>query len=290
MVYKGLMLTNAMLPAEKNSDLFAWGLDELADYDIQLIEFYSPDTELSRLYGALSRERGYQVIFHSALDQKRSGWCRLCDEDARQRELSVDFTKASIEKAIASGARKAVLQSGLYPKDASFEGACLDSLERSLDELMRFVGNDILLSIEPCDRSVDVRQLIGPAMETYSFMHRPSLHNVSLTLDTAHIALTFEDPYETIRLCKPFSDHIHLANCYIDRENALFGDKHPLFGADGGVIDDAQAQELYHRLLRLYDGEDLYISTEMIGRDAEPRGYFRSMLSSMPWFFLKRSH
>lgn len=288
MIYKGLMLTNAMLPSEKDSALFEWGLDAMVDYDIQLIEFYTPELELSRLYGKLIRERGYKTIFHSALDQKRSGWCRLCAEDTAVREKSVDFTKVSIEKGIAAGALKVVVQSGLYPNDPSFEGVCLEALEKSMCELKRFAGNDVMLSIEPCDRSLDVRQLIGPALETYSFMKRPGLDGVSLTMDTAHIALTFEDPFEAIKLCKPFSNHVHIANCYIDRSHPLFGDKHPLFGVTGGSISDEEAQEMYGKILKLYSGEELYISTEMIGRDENLHRYFELMLSSMPWFFAKR--
>lgn len=288
MIYKGLMLTNAMLASESDEELFDWGLTVLADYDLQLVEFYAPDLERSRRYGRRCQEYGYTTVFHSALDQKRSGWCRLCAEGEALRKESLEFTKRSIDKAAAAGAVKAVIQSGTYPQDPSFEGVCLDALIRSLEELSDFVGQDILLSVEPCDRSIDVRQLIGPALETCSMMEKLDRPNVSLTMDTAHIALTFEDPYMAVKLCKPYSNHIHLANCYIDREHPLFGDKHPLFGAEGGSIGCKEAEALFGRIAELYEGGDLYISTEMIGREPDQRAYFTHMLDSMPWFFTRR--
>ena len=282
---KGLMLTNAMLSSERDPVLFAYGAEVLRKYDLQLIEYYTKEDELAKEYGKIVRDNGFIGLFHSALDQKRSGWCRLCAEEETLRQKSLDFSKWTIEKAIASGAIRAVIQSGTFPEDAKNEAKCWDALKESVRELAEFVGNDIELGIEPCDRSMDVRQLIGPAMATYTFMQELDRKNVVLTLDTAHIALTFEDPVAAVKLCKPFCDHVHIANCVLDPADPLFGDKHPLFSYPNGAINDEQAQTMYSRICSMYEGEEFYVSAEMIGREKDEKAYFAKMLESMPWFF-----
>lgn len=284
---KGLMLTNAMLSSQKELSMFRYGVETLGKYDIQLIEYYTKEEQLAKEYGKIIRERGYIGIFHSALDQKRSGWCRLCSEEEPLRKKSVDFSKWTIDKAVSSGSIRAVIQSGTYPEDPSKEAACWEALAKSLEELSTFVGKDIQLGIEPCDRSLDVRQLIGPAMATYTFIKNLNKDNIILTLDTAHIALTFEDVVETVRLCKPFCDHIHVANCVVDPSVELYGDKHPLFGYPGSVFSDEEAQAMYQKIVDVYAGQDLYISPEMICREKDEKAYFEKMLNSMPWFFQK---
>lgn len=284
---KGLMLTNAMLSSEKDPAMFKYGVEALRDYDIQLVEYYTKDEHLAKEYGRIVKENGYIGIFHSALDQKRSGWCRLCSEDEAVRKKSVDFSKWTIDKAVSSGAIRAVIQSGTYPEDSSKEAACWDALTKSVEELSSFVGKDVQLGIEPCDRSLDVRQLIGPSMATYTFIKNLNRDNIILTLDTAHIALTFEDVIETVKLCKPFCDHIHIANCVVDPSVELYGDKHPLFGYPGSVFSDEEAQTMYNDILDIYAGQDLYISPEMICRENDEKTYFGKMLNSMPWFFQK---
>jgi sugar phosphate isomerase/epimerase len=283
---KGIMLTNAVPSLEKNDGLLSYSLNLFKKHGMEVIEYYTKDGELAKEYGKEIKESGFVGIFHSAIDQKRSGWCRICSEDESLRNKSMDFTKRSVEKAIAAGANKDVIQSGRYPENPMDELVCLEALHKSIHELVAFVGNEISLGMEPCDRSVDVCQLIGPAMETYSFMDALKLKEFSLTMDTAHIALTYEDPYEAIKLCKPFCNHIHLANCSLRRESSLYGDKHPLFTNSDGWINDAEAAVLYEKLCKLYSEDDESIITvEMICREDNEIEYLDTMLNSMPWFF-----
>lgn len=284
---KGLMLTNAMLSSEKDPAMFRLGVEVLKDFDVQIIEYYTKEDKLAEEYGRIVRDNGFTGLFHSALDQKRSGWCRLCAEDEEIRRRSIDFSKWTIEKAVSSGAFRTVIQSGTTPEDPSKEAYCWDSLTRSMEELSDFVGNEIELGIEPCDRSLDVRQLVGPAMSTFNFFQRLNRKNVILTLDTAHIALTFEDPVEVVRLCLPFCDHIHLANCVTDPAGELFGDKHPLFGFPGSVFSDEEAQTMYAAIGDLFGDREWYASPEMICREEDEPAYLKRMLERMPWFFTR---
>ncbi len=248
---RGTSVTQAVSGAETDVSAFRRAVEKLAPYDLQVVEFYTT-SEHAGEYGKIVRENGYIPVFHNALDQKRSGWCRLCAEDEDVRLRSVDLTKLSLEKALEAGAVRSVIQSGTMPEDHALEGECLAALARSLEELHAFTGDALVLSLEPCDRSIMIRQLLGPALETATFMRELKVPGVGLTVDISHCRLLFEDPVETIRLLKPFCTHIHIANSCVKPGDPLFGDTHPLFSYPNGTMSSAQAREIFEFVRELY--------------------------------------
>jgi len=284
MIKRGFVLTNAMIQAEQDEALFNEALDYLTQYKLEFIEFYTDEIRAER-YGKAIKDRGYEPLFLTALDQKRNADCRICSEDESQRVRSVDFTKRSIEKAISSGAKRTLFMSGAYPNDYLKEVICMNAVEKSMRELSEFAGSDIKLMLEPCDRSVDICQLLGPSMQVFTLMKKLSLPNIGLTMDVSHITELFEDPIEAIRLCKPYCDHIHIANCAMDPESELFGDKHPLFGIDKGCYSEDDSYRMYQEIIALYSNDNLYISLEMISHGALPMPFLTSVIDNVPWFF-----
>jgi len=284
---KGIVLTSAMLQAEHDESLFNEALDFLMQFDIKVIEFFT-DAERAKCYGEAIISRNFEPLFISALDQRRNSDCRICSEDESQRLRSVDFTKRSIEKAILSGSKRTLIQSGTYPIDPLHEVKCMKAVEKSLIELSEFAGDDIRLMLEPCDRSVQLCQLLGPSLQVYTLMKKLSLNNIGLTMDIAHITELFEDPIDAISLCKPYCDHIHIANCVLEPTSELFGDKHPLFGVADGCYNSEDGDKQYREVSSLYNNENLYISMEMMGFDNEPMPFLKDMINNTPWFFVKQ--
>ena len=283
---KGLVLTNAIPQAEQDETLFIKALDYILNFDLEVIEFYTDETRASR-YGRAIKDRNLEPIFITALDQRRAGDCRICSENESQRVRSVDITKRSIEKAMSAGAKRTIIQSGTYPNDYTKEVDCMHAVEKSIRELSEFAGDDIMILLEPCDRSVQICQLLGPSLQVYSLMKKLSLTNFGLTMDVAHITELFEDTGEALQLCKPYCDHVHIANCVLDTTSELFGDKHPLFGVEKGCYSINDGYLLYQDARNLYKNENLFISVEMMGYDAEPMPYLDSLIENMPWFFKK---
>jgi len=287
MLKKGLVLTNAISASEHDEKLFNEALDYLMQFDLSVIEFYT-DEERARRFGDAVRDRGFEPIFLSGMDQKRNSKCRLCSEEEEQRRYSVDFMKRSIEKAIKSGAKRTLIQGGAYPADPKKEVLAMAALEKSLRELSDFSGKDIILLLEPCDRSVDMCQLIGPSMQAYSLFKKLSLPNVRLTMDVAHVTELFEEVGAALALCKPFCNHVHLANCVLDTTSELFGDKHPFFGAEKSCYSVAQSKDLYEEIKAIYGDDDVTVSMEMIGHDPEYMAYMQKLVDHVSWFFLKK--
>lgn len=286
---KGFVLTNAALEMEHDYSFFCAGLEFLRNYDIDTVEFFTDSKNAAR-YGKAVQDAGMEPLFLTAIAQKRSGFCRLCAEDENERRTSVEFTKNSLCDARNAGAARVIIQSGAYPKDPSREGEAMDALCRSLHELSEYAGTDLVMHLEPCDRALDVRQLIGPTMQTYTLMKRLELpyENVRLTMDVAHIAELFEDPISAISLCKEYSSHVHLANCVLKSGAPLFGDKHPPFGYPDSCYTVAAAELVYEAIKKIYKDEELLISMEMIHSGTISLNYIQMLFDAVPWLYKQK--
>jgi len=95
------------------------------------------------------------------------------------------------------------------------------------------------LSIEPVDRDVQLKGLIGPTEEAVEVVEavRRRWPNVGLTLDLSHILELGESPEQAVAIGKDYLDHIHLANTVLEPGHPLYGDQHPQFGVPHGVVD-----------------------------------------------------
>ena len=286
---RGFVLTNAALEMETNYDFFCQGLALLTEYQVDAVEFYTDLKNVAR-YAKAAADHGLTPVYLTAIAQKRSGTCQLCATEESVRAASVEFTKESVSRAMDAGISWTLIQSGPMPADVAREGDALDALARSLEELSQFAGDRITMNLEPCDRSVDVRQLLGPTMETYTFMSRLNLpyDNVKLTMDVAHITELFEDPLTAIALCKPYCRHIHLANCVLKHGAALFGDKHPPYGAEDSCYTSEQARDMFQKIEQMYADTPFLASLEMIHQGLRTLDYVEAVLQSAPWFYRKR--
>lgn len=60
---------------------------------------------------------------------------------------------------------------------------------------------------------------------------------IGITFDTSHVAQMGTDVETSFASLAPWIRHLHLANSVsANRNNPLFGDKHPLFGGKGAAI------------------------------------------------------
>ncbi len=285
---KGIALTAVNPELEREKELFFKALDVAVKYDIQVIEYYTEDF-LVEEYGKAVKEYGFESVFISALDQKRNPVCNIASVDEKCRQASVDIMKYAIDKAIRSGAERAILQSGKAPKSDYLEVAAMRNVMRSFTELSEFTKDALMLSIEPCDRCVESRQLCGPAMQIYTMMKGIKLpyNNLELTMDTAHSAELLEDPIEAIRLCKPFCHHIHLANCAMNENEPLFGDKHLDFLNPVGELSGDVMIQIFDQVNKLYEQEELIITFEAAAHEKEAIEGLSYLINGARWFFEK---
>lgn len=197
--------------------------------------------------------------------------------DAKQRAYSLDILRRECEYAVECGAKKIIFGSGPDVPDDR-EDAQKRFVEFVLD-WSKDIPKDICLALEPVDRDIDKFALFGTLEDTCRCVEQikeGGFLNTGILLDMGHIPIMYETLESAIDKCGKLLNHIHLGNCVLkNKENPLYGDKHPCWGAADGEYNEKDGEEML-RLLKaqgyLSRGYDQTISFEMrplIGKSAE---------------------
>jgi len=207
--------------------------------EVQAVEItWVKDSEQRKVVRNLLQSWGRVVVYSGApvlaISQKS-----LCSLDSTLRNDSVDVMKRVIDEACYFGATSVLLISGPDPgleKRKEAKTFLIDSLV----ELVRYAGsvNDQLtVSLEPGDRDIHRKLLIGPILESVEIARaiRKDTSNFGLTIDMSHLAQLGEDKTKALHIAKGYFHHVHLANAIVRyRGNPRFGDEHPRFGIEEG--------------------------------------------------------
>lgn len=281
-VNKSIILTALVPSAIHNREIFAESVRLAAAKGINTIEYYCEPVDAADR-GGLLREHQLKGIYLAAYYQKKHK-INLSSTDDKERGLSVETALRSIDAALESGADRVLLSSGMYPADRREEAAAWDALGESLDRLLAYTQDGLVLSLEPGDREVQAMQLSGPTDKTLDLAAELGKDHghFRLTMDTSHIKQLEEDPYASLLAAAPYCDHIHLANCVLEKTSPLYGDQHPSFDTPGAVYTREQLAGLASFILENYKHPELIMGIEVIasgGIDA-----LHGLLETEKWF------
>ena len=259
---RSFVLSPAVPAAETDMEVFRIQAEKYRAKGADVIEFYSAPDGIKARADCLAA-LGLEGIYLPATYQKRnrSSLCAL-NEPAR-----ADAVRMASELAISAynaGLRKALFTSGWYPESAADEKTAYAAAFSSFRELSSSLPNNFTLLIEPGDRKVQYNQLLGPTDELVAFMNELGCENVRLTMDISHIAQLGEDIHQSLSMTKKYCSHVHLANCILKKGDPMYGDRHPLFGAENGEFSVIAAADMSDWVRQLYNGEDLTVSVEII--------------------------
>jgi sugar phosphate isomerase/epimerase len=189
--------------------------------------------------GVPLRTGGATVIMLGGLPLLRAGLS--LSSSGADRDTAVDFARLLIDDAASCGASRLLLTSG--PDRPDDRDTARAELARSLSELHRYCAvraPDLLLSLEPTDRTIRHRQLIGPTREALEVI-RACDGLIEINLDVSHLLQLGEDPIASLRLAAPHTRHVHLANCVLtDPAHPLYGEHHPPFGIPDSDVGPEQ--------------------------------------------------
>jgi len=232
----GVVQFMAFPNSDQNPEALLASLKAIAlDADFSLVEVTRmPDQEtLTKVRSLLESARldcGFAatpVILRQGLNPSAT--------DETVRESAVDELKKCVDEAIALGAKTLTLMSGPFSGNEASE---LRAFVKTLDEICAYAADrsssePLLVLVEPFDRNVDKKALVGPsslAGELASEMmsrHR----NFGLLIDLSHLPLLGETVDEClISLPSESVRHVHIGNCVIVPDDPLYGDQHPPFG------------------------------------------------------------
>ncbi len=163
----------------------------------------------------------------------------LASLDPLEQELTRFIIEDQIEAAAAMGVKEFVFASGAdLSEDRTAAKESLKNFCIWFCHKLKANGIDALL--EPFDRTIDKKFLLGPIDECIDFLDSlpDETDNIGIELDFAHLPLMGEDFKYSIIKTFPFLKRVHLGNCiYKNKNNPLYGDMHPPIGIEEGEID-----------------------------------------------------
>lgn len=249
--YVDLSIVHSMIFPEASGNIILESVSQIANDDFfSMIEIsHINDAEIRKQVADLIRTSHLRVAFgaHPVILGKK---LNLNSADTATRMEAVSEVKKLIDEAKEGGAERLILMSGPDPGEGNRMNAD-DLLVQSLHELCaRAREKSVSISLEPFDRTVEKKCLIGPAGEalTISKTMRTRFPEFGLTYDMAHGTLLDEIPKEALNQLKGHLVHIHLGNCIRTMGHPSYGDKHPRFGLEGGENDVRQVVQFLRAL------------------------------------------
>lgn len=189
---------------------------------------YIRDAACRKEVRRIAEGRGWQV----------TAWCSpviadaglsLSSLDPVERKAAVAMAKELVAGAAEYGAHRVGLQSGPDPGDAKREEAKKVLLE-SCVEIAEFAKAypNLYLIIEPLDRFVHKKQLLGPIGEVVEWFAelKKTAPNFYIHWDSAHEKLGGADLIESLRLSAPYLAQFHICNCVTEEGHPYRGDHH----------------------------------------------------------------
>jgi hypothetical protein len=246
------------------------------------VEYYSEGVSPDQAASILNKTRS---VFLAGARQKAEN-LNLCSLDQEARARAVERLCGCFHFARQAGAAAVMLFSGSRPAHEAHESECLARLTDSLEKLHR-AEPDLPILLEPGDRDVEYRQLLGPTAVSADFAAACQRDGLPLELlfDISHTAQLGEDLAAAWEKARPVCHHVHLANCILDKSSPLYGDKHLFFGVPRGVYSHQDARDFFALLEN--EQQKLTAGLEMICPAGENEDdFFKRLEMDTSWFFL----
>ncbi|AZT89483.1 sugar phosphate isomerase/epimerase [Caldicellulosiruptor changbaiensis] len=162
------------------------------------------------------------------------------DYDSEKRKQVVAFLKERIDEACELEAVGLGFLSRQYDENRKEEAyKALVETTKELCEYAKSRGN-FMIELEVFDFDIDKKSLIGPADLAARFAAeiRKEYDNFGLIVDLSHLPLTRETAEQALLPVKDYLTHVHIGNAVVkDKNHPAYGDKHPMFGIEGGEND-----------------------------------------------------
>ncbi len=232
----GVVQFMAFPNTDQNPEALLASLKSLAlDPDFSLVELTKmPDTKTLAQVRSLLEAAHLDCGFAATPVILRKGLNPSATEE-EIRKTAVAELKSCVDEAIALGAKTLTLMSGPFGGDEVGE---LKAFVQTLDEICAYAAdkshdNPLLVLVEPFDRNVDKKALVGPSFLASALASEMLARhkNFGLLIDLSHLPLLNEAIDECLISLPPDSvRHVHIGNCVIAPDDPLYGDQHPPFG------------------------------------------------------------
>ena len=265
---RSLLVSEVFFSLKEDEAAQLQAIDKLMNMGYEALEvgaFSSSDNR--KALNALASKHDCRIVYWT-IPTMTAEALSLSTLDEGLRLRTVERLKTLIGEAAEAGATLVGIPSGADPGKAARTQAT-ENLLTSLLALKDHLSNypQIRLLIEPLDREVHKRQLIGPMEETVSLVRRAREGGIPLYIcyDSAHEALGEADIVRSFELAAPYMAQFHLCNAVLDKSSLLYGDYHlpvglaPRFETTGYLTVDAGARVL-RKALELFKDSDVQLT------------------------------
>lgn len=291
---KSIVLPAFFPGTTKSPDIFNKALEKIKLYNIDWVEFYYSGKEKYKVKKIL-QESNLESIFLGAMAAKTKR-LNISSLDQNIRINSINELKECIDDAYYYNSKRILINSGKRPKNSNDIKIALKYLKESILELLNYIDNckedkSLILSLEPGDTDVDWKELVGSTDLAIEFAKKikAEFGNFELTIDTSHLLQLEEDPLESIKKAKDYTNHIHLANCLLKNSSSIyFGDKHPDFDLENSELTSIDIKDIYKDIISIYEinfsDKKLIIGMEIILDSIDD---FYDIIKKHAWFYKK---
>lgn len=234
-ILPSLHMLEIYMPAVKDEDFLVQkllpGVTEIPFYKgIEMPVIFKKENQ--KLLKKTVEEMNYQLTIWASPNINETGDC-LTSLDPSVRRRAVDLTKDLLAVAAESGAYHVGLPSGpdVAPeKREDAKKALYESFCEISQEAQKYPG--LHLTMEPLDRYVHKKQLMGPIHEVIDWFSvlKKDCPNFYIHWDSAHEALGKIDLKESMETALPYMAQFHICNCVTDPSNPCYGDWHMELG------------------------------------------------------------
>lgn len=270
MIRKSTVLTAFFPSAASHTPTLVGAIRLAAELGYETVEFYH-EGDLGRIRRTLI-ETGLKSVFSVAGSMNRRG----IDMGAILPE-DMDLIRQWVDNARIVGSERLMILSGPEHADSEEREMALAATAATaahVCSICRQGAPQLGVTLEFFNNTGEPSRLLGPTERSVTLAEtvRAECANFELTCDLSHLIQMGEDPVASTVATAPISRHLHLANCVVaDRDNPLYGDKHPPFGHEAGEVD----QEMLTRYLAdvksggYFEGETVTLTTEVITRQGQ---------------------
>jgi sugar phosphate isomerase/epimerase len=285
------VVLSAFFPSSVGSEQAQSACMELVARDTPTIDTFEHyfDGGYSKRIARVLEATGRRSIYLAAVKLKRDR-LDLASTTAAHRQRAVEEVKRIIDAARGYASDAVLVNTGFRPEKEEDRGPALHALAESLETLLEYAqkgGHQLDISMETGAMNQHNYELIGstPVALDLAARLRRAHPNFSLTMDTSHLLQLREDPLESIELAASFTSHVHLANCVIrDTGSAMYGDKHPEFGAEGGELSSEQIASICGKIQRACAPRDVLFGLEIICRQPDEEAWYKEAAGRWGWF------
>lgn len=266
---KGICLTAVYPQAMYDCGILKELLEKVADQGIfNCVEFYFEGTageeeEIRKLL----EKRNLCSVFLAGFPMKRDG-VDITSPEERIRRKSVEFCRRMYERCQGLGAGKMLIVSGPAWKEKDGQ-ALMGQACKSLEEIGTGIGGDgPEITLEFFNEEGEPELAVGKVPFVRTLYEQTQGCGIGITFDTSHVAQMGADVKTSFASLAPWIRHLHLANSVsVNRNNPLYGDKHPLFGVKDGDFTVADIRKHFCALMEQNMLRDVDIcSLEVISR------------------------